>query len=102
MGIWSFKRFWVSYNKSDLEFFFEGAHLKKSLRFICLQDLNERKVKCVDFEARFCCPKTKRRRSIVIPTEPPIPEFINLPTQIDDLRILLIKLIKKYISDIFV
>ena len=31
-------------------------------RFICWKKIQDNQIPCVDFETRFCCPKTSRRK----------------------------------------
>ena len=62
---------------------------QKILRFICLKQLNEHQTDCIDFEARFCCPKStfEKNTNWTISSETKLrTNFKNLPSSLSDLR----------------
>ena len=55
-----------------------------------MKQLNEKQTNCIDFEARFCCPKSffekKSDWTVSNETELEITNFKNLPDSLSDLR----------------
>ena len=101
------KNIWtIIFEKRDISlfrsYFFNALNLKCEikvkfvLRFICLKQLNENQTDCIDFETRFCCPKSffeneptrfkRSEQSVLNATKTMDSNYTNLNLTIDDLR----------------